>query len=306
MLKNKLQQKNIHDIMIENIFKLGWSSAKYSPDKTSTRAFTLLADSLWKKQGKGVKQLERNIARVRPELNSEELKEITRQSLRSYMRYWKEAFQLPHWPKGHAKNVLNVENPENIDQALAQGKGVILVSTHSGNWDLAGAWLAERYGKVTTVAERLKPEGLYQQFVKHREAFGAEIFPTGTPNILDILSEKLNNGEVLALMGDRDISRKGVHVPLFNETASLPIGPSRLAVTTGAPLIPIDLWYEENGPAKAKVGSVINIPRNESEEKQVLLTIKQTAKVFEKALKTHTTDWHMMQPVWLADLQTAH
>ena len=65
---------------------------------------------------------------------------------------------------------------------MDEGRGIVLPITHSGNWDVAGLWVARSWGSMTTVAERLKPESLYEKFVAYRESLGMEILPlTGCP-----------------------------------------------------------------------------------------------------------------------------
>lgn len=295
-------RRSAQDVAVEWAFRTGWAVTRYVPDAVASAGFAGIADGLWRRRAADVVQLERNIARVRPDLAPPDVRDVARLSLRSYMRYWKEAFEVPFWRPGYVRTAFTMENPDAVDAVVAAGRGAIVVATHSGSWDLAGAWFADRYGKVTTVAERLKPEGLYQQFVRHREAFGAEIFPTGTPGILDVLAERLASGDVLALMGDRDVSRRGVAVPLFGEPASLPAGPALLAVRTGAPLLPVDLWYDVNGHARARVGEVIAAPPGPDESARVHATLALIAAAFEVSLRAHVVDWHMMQPVWLADL----
>ncbi len=88
---------------------------------------------------------------------------------------------------------------------------------------------------LTTVAERLKPEGLYERFVEYRESLGMEILPTGEPDIIRTLARRLKEGRLVPLMGDRDIGRNGVVVDLFGEPASLPGRPGRARACSPAP-----------------------------------------------------------------------
>ena len=71
----------------------------------------------------------------------------------------------------------NVRGREHLDAALANGRGAVAALPHSGNWDMAGVWMTQTYGKFTTVAERLKPESLYRRFVEYRESLGFEVIP---------------------------------------------------------------------------------------------------------------------------------
>ncbi|NKS71250.1 hypothetical protein GS584_23195 [Rhodococcus hoagii] len=65
----------------------------------------------------------------------------------------------------------------NIHEAVERGRGAVLALHHSGNWDMAGVWIARRVGPPVVVAERLRPESLYRRFVRFREGLGFEIIP---------------------------------------------------------------------------------------------------------------------------------
>ena len=176
-----------------------------------------------------------------------------------------------------------------------------MVVNHAGNWDHAGAWACLRYGGLTTVAERLKPEGLYQRFAAYRESLGMEIVPTGEPDIVRTLARRLNEGRLVPLMGDRDIGRNGVTVDLFGAPASLPAGPALLAMLTKAPLHPVTLWFD--GPAaRGYVHDRIDVPAAGTREERVREMTQNVATAFEQGIREHPLDWHMMQQLWTADL----
>ncbi|KPC74263.1 lipid A biosynthesis acyltransferase, partial [Streptomyces sp. NRRL WC-3753] len=100
----------------------------------------------------------------------ERLAELSRAGMRSYLRYWMESFRLPAWSEQRIKEGFEPEGLHHLTDGLAAGKGVILALPHLGNWDLAGAWVTRNLGvPFTTVAERLKPETLYDRFVAYRE-----------------------------------------------------------------------------------------------------------------------------------------
>ena len=116
---------------------------------------------------------------VGPELPDAELDELVTRGLRSYARYWMEAFRLP--VADAATQILagfRLDGAELLAADVAAGRGAVVALPHAGNWDAAGAWVAATGWPLTTVAERLKPEGLYQRFLAFREALGMEILPT--------------------------------------------------------------------------------------------------------------------------------
>jgi KDO2-lipid IV(A) lauroyltransferase len=289
------------DAATEWAFAAGWRLVRLLPERAAVAAFDQAADGLWRRRGSGVLQLERNLARIRPEADPAELRDLSRQSLRSYLRYWREAFRLPSWSAERIATTFVLDRGEVLDDAMRAGTGALMVVNHSGNWDHAGAWACQRYGGLTTVAERLKPEGLYQRFVDYRQTLGMEILPTGQADVLRTLARRLQEGRLVPLMGDRDISRNGVVVDLLGEPASFPAGPALLAILTGAPLHPVTLWYD--GPnARGYVHDRVPVPDAGPKGDRVRAVTQGVADAFGAGIRNHAVDWHMMQPVWIGDL----
>ena len=129
---------------------------------------------------------------------------------------------------------------------MAAGRGVVLALPHSGNWDMAGVWLVQTHGTFTTVAERLKPESLYRRFIDYRESLGFEVLPLsgGERPPFEVLCERLRDNRMVCLMAERDLTRTGVEVDFFGEPTRMPAGPAKLAIETGAALLPAHCWFD--------------------------------------------------------------
>jgi len=196
---------------------------------------------------------------------------------------------------------ISVTGKEHITHALEKGHGVILALPHSGNWDMAGVWLVQTVGTFTTVAERLKPESLYQRFVDYRESLGFDVVPLtgGAVAPMQRLREALSHNGVVCLLGERDLRARGVEVVFFGEKIRMPAGPAKLAIDTGAVLCPVHCWYTSRG-----WGIRIEEPLDTS--RGVEFTTQKLANVFEKNIAQHPADWHLLQPLWLKDLSAGH
>ena len=110
---------------------------------------------------------------------------------------------------------------------------------HAGNWDFAGAWVCAHGWPLTTVAERLKPERLYQRFVAYRESLGMEIIPaTGGQPAADgrVARAGRGRGAWCRCWPTATCPRRGVEVEFFGGRTRMPAGPALLALRTGAPL----------------------------------------------------------------------
>lgn len=285
-------------------FGLGWSAVKSIPEPVADALFRQAADLAFRRGGPSVVQLAKNLRRVLGDAATPgSLAAVTRAGLRSYARYWKEAFRLPAMDRDQVFEQLDASaiGAEHIDRAAAEGRGIILPVTHSGNWDAAGLWVARRWGSMTTVAERLEPESLYEKFVAFRESLGMEILPlTGGANPSTVLKQRLRAGARVPLVGDRDLSRSGVPVTFFGEIATMPPGPAMLAALTDSYLCPTNLAFTDQGWS-IHVHPPVTLPGIRLSE-QVRGGTQLIANVFEQGIAASPQDWHMLQPLWRADL----
>ncbi len=276
----------------------GWRLVRLLPERAALAVFATAADRIYRRDGRSVQRLRANLARVRPDLDTVALERLTHAAVRSYLRYWAESFRLPSWPTEDLVRRTRVVNEAVVRDALARGTGAVAPLPHMANWDWAGAWACATGIPLTTVAERLRPERLYDEFVAFRASLGMEILPAGDAATFGTLVERVRQNRLVPLLADRDMSRSGVEVTLCGETARMPRGPAELARRTGAPLIPATLHYD--GP-ELVVTFHDPVPVGAGEA-GTAAAMQAVADVFTDALREHPVDWHMMQRVFVADL----
>lgn len=294
------------DRLTDALYGAGWSTVKKLPEPMAVRLGRTIADAVWKRRGKGVLRLEANYARVVPDASPERLAELSRAGMRSYLRYWMESFRLPSWSRERIKEGFVPKDVHHLTEGLASGKGVILALPHLGNWDLAGAWVTTKLETpFTTVAERLKPETLYDRFVAYREGLGMEVLPHEGGSAFGTLARRLRDGGLVCLVSDRDLSASGVEVKFFGDTARMPAGPALLAQQTGALLLPVTLWYDESPIMKGRVHPPIDVPETGTRTEKTSVMTQALADAFATGIADHPEDWHMLQRLWLADLDPA-
>ncbi|HEV8569986.1 MAG TPA: phosphatidylinositol mannoside acyltransferase [Actinoplanes sp.] len=283
-------------------YAAGWRLVRVLPLPVARAVFNAAADRALRHNGPGTQRLRRNLRRVvGPDMPDAELEDLVRAGLRSYARYWMEAFRLPSQSRRQFLERFRLDQADEFNAMLAEGKGAILALPHVGNWDAAAAWVVSNGFKLITVAERLKPEPVFEQFVAYREKLGMEVVPlTGSERApLDVLAEKATQGYAVALLADRDLSARGVDVEFFGGRAKMPPGPALLALRTGAPLYAVDLWFSKD---QAR-GSVRRIPLPDPSEGtldvRVKLVTQRLADAFASGIADHPQDWHMLQKLWL-------
>lgn len=281
-------------------YSVGWATVRKMPEKRAYAMFSRLADQAWRRHGPSVKQYEKNLRRVLPDATDSELRETSRAGFQSYAHYWCDAFRMPDWPRSRILD-LQVEGLEHIDQAVAGGGGLVFVGPHGGNYDHGAAFIAQRYGSLTTVAERLKPYRLFEKFVAFREELGMEVLGHGTGDLVATLQQRVEAGTIVGLVGDRDLSRHGIPVTFFGEPTRMPAGAALVARRTGATLLAVNFFYRNGQPA-ATVFEPIPVPTSGTEEDDIRTITQSIAGRFEIGISQHPSDWHMLQPLWLADL----
>jgi KDO2-lipid IV(A) lauroyltransferase len=197
----------------------------------------------------------------------------------------------------------NMTGREHLDAGLERGKGVVMALPHSGNWDASGIWLVHHSGPFTTVAERLKPESVFDRFVAYRESLGMEVIAlTGhqTPPT-QVLAERLRANRVVCLLADRDLSRNGIKVDFFGEQTRMPAGPALLAALTGASLHVVHSYFVGDDGWGHSISAPLELPDGSLREKAEAGT-QLIADMFAERIAQRPADWHMLQRLWLADL----
>ena len=304
---------------VAQLFPLAWRVARHLPEPVLRAAANVGADVAWMRRGDDVRQLERNLARVRPDARPRAVRRLSRVGLRSYMRYYRETFALGAYTPEQLAARARIVGDEPLRAERAAGRAVVLALAHLGNWDLAGAFATVHLGPVTTVAERLEPDELFQEFLAFRRALGMTIIPLDTSgsDVFRQLVRVVRGGAVLLpLLADRDLTAHGIEVDLFGERARVAAGPAALAVTTGAMLVPATIHYERLRGARRRAagapwGIVVNfepavtVPADLPRRAQVVAATQAWVDVVAAGIAEHPQDWHMLQKVFIADLDPA-
>ncbi|QES53815.1 phosphatidylinositol mannoside acyltransferase [Streptomyces venezuelae] len=294
----------IQDKVVDSLYGLGWAGVKKLPEPAAVALGRRIADVAWKRRGKSVLRLESNLARVVPDAGPERLRELSQAGMRSYMRYWMESFRLPAMDPQRFGTDVEFQDEHILREALDSGRGVVVALPHLANWDLAGAWaIGHMKAPFTTVAERLKPETLYDRFVAYRESLGMEVLPHSGGAAFGTLARRLRSGGLVCLVADRDLSASGVEVDFFGATARMPAGPALLAQQTGAVLLPATLHYGDTPKMYGRIHPEVQVPKTGTRTEKTTLMTQAVADAFAWGIAEHPEDWHMLQRLWLDDLE---
>ena len=278
-------------------YLFAWRLIGILPEKIAYGIGRTISDYVFKKNGKGVKRLRSNYARVAPSLSENELNQLTKMGMRSYLRYWIDTFRLNTWSKDQTINTVTVTNEHLLRDPVKNKQGCLVVLPHAGNWDHAAAYFCSTGINLSTVAEKLKPEAIFLKFLAYRESIGIEVLHT-EQKVVPILVDRLNAGKLVALVADRDLSKSGIEVDFFGGVAKMPSGPARLILDSDAAFISayitynkkgIHIEFQEIGPTP-QIGTI--------EEKTKILT-QLMANNFADGINRTPVDWHMLQRIWV-------
>ena len=305
---------------VSSLYRFAWRHVPALPPPVGYGLFRAGADAAWGLHrlgagAAGVGQLEKNLARVLPAPTSPgRVRRASRQAMRSYMRYFYEAFALAGMSEEQILARVRADVPPQVHADL-QRDSIVLAVGHTGNWDLVGAWACRRLATVLTVAERLEPADLFDQFVAFRERLGMRILGQGRgEKVFDRLVAAAQDGGpyVIPLLADRDLSASGVEVDLCGHTARFAAGPAALAQRLDLPLYVAGMHYESlagerRRAAGSRWGLVLTLrevprPPGPSGPERVVAHTRAWAAAMGPLLAEHAVDWHMLQPVFDADL----
>jgi KDO2-lipid IV(A) lauroyltransferase len=245
--------------------------------------------------------IERHLRRVNPTWSSWRLRSAVQEAFESYARYWVESLRLPGLGKRTVTNGLEIVGYPHVTEALDQGNGVILALPHLGGWEWAGRWLTDRGLKVTVVVERIEPPELFDWFTDLRRTLGMTVVPLG-PEAGKAILRALNANEIVCLLSDRDIGGGGVEVEFFGERTTLPGGPATLGLRTGAPILPVAVYFTHR--ANGHLGVVrppVPAERRGKLRDDVARVSQYLAHELEYLIRRAPEQWHLFQPNWPSD-----
>lgn len=230
------------------------------------------------------------------EKNKKELRKI---ALTLFSNLGKNAIEWFNFSKIDSKwfeKHVRAEGIEHLEEARKKGKGMIVLISHFGNWELTGAYIAHRGFSGTTIARRIYIEKINRLIVNMRKQKKIDvIYRDESPKkILHILR---NNG-VIGILADQDVaSVEGVFVDFFGKPAYTPTGPVKLAMKTGAAIIPTFL-VRESGDFRLFVEKEIALDISGDKERDILINTVKWTRVLEKYIRKYPDHWVWMHRRW--------
>ncbi|MGL5405285.1 MAG: phosphatidylinositol mannoside acyltransferase [Propionibacteriaceae bacterium] len=212
----------------------------------------------------------------------------------SYLRYWLEMVSLPGWDQNRLEKHVRIDLLTQVAAEVAGG-GCVVALPHMGNWDLVGAYACRHGLKVSTIAEEL-PQKTFSKFLRYRESLGFTVRGHRATGLTDALISDAQNHQLVCLVADRDLKRRGVPVLWTTEHGSVPItmpaGPAIIARRSGATLRGVVTHYEDD-QLIVEISDPIDVGK---EGDPLDEPVQQLANFFANQVCAHSNDWHLFQP----------
>jgi lauroyl/myristoyl acyltransferase len=194
---------------------------------------------------------------------------------------------------GDLEKYCHIEGREHIDQALLEGKGIVIFTPHLGPWEIAGAYLASLGYRINTVALPHPSDRVTRFFSKWRSAWGINDYPLG--GSIGHLLRALRRGDIVVLLVDRNFSRRGIELRFFDRNVTLPDGHIILAMRTGAALIPCSCFYNDRGSIEIRIEERVDAAGLHRDPAEI--GTRCLARI-EQHIRAHYEQWFAFDHLW--------
>ncbi len=202
----------------------------------------------------------------------------------------------PHLKPGELEGMVEVSGWEHAEEAVAPGRGVLVLTLHLGNWEVLAAAFALRGHAIGLVSKTARNSALDRYWRRLREAKGVRVF-TGRGVMKDILRYLQKGGAVGFVLDQYALRADGVFVPFFGRPASTLGSLAIIARRTGAPVLPV-YSYREGRRHRVVFEPVIPAPEPAPGREDVVAMTRAYSAWMEKAVRAHPEQWTWLHNRW--------
>lgn len=221
--------------------------------------------------------------------------QIAKQSVTRFGRMFMEVLRMPKMNTDNIRQYVTMEHPEYLTEALSYGKGVVLATAHSGNWEMMGASLA-MYGFPLVAVVQKQTNGDMDTFInENRTRAGMHVtYKTGVREMVKMLGE----GKIIGLLMDQDAHEDGVLVEFFGRLASTPQGAAALARMKGSPIIPAFITENADGTHKVILHPPEWVEKTDNREEDLLAMTQKLTNIIERHIRSVSHEWFWLHNRW--------
>lgn len=224
------------------------------------------------------------------------LNRIAKEVFVNFAKYLVDFFRFSKLDRNYIESNVKIVGKDNLDEALKRGKGVIALTAHIGNYELGGAIVALLDYPLNAVALDHKNKLVNNFFVRQRQIVKIKVISMGAA--LKRCYECLTKGEMLALLGDRDFSNRGVRLKFFGRDSLIPRGPAVLRLRTGASILPVFIVRLPDDTFQLSFERPISYSPTGDFEYDVRQVTERCIGVIEEYVRRYPSQWFMFARFW--------
>ena len=284
--------------MIFRLWRLGVALTGILPVRVSYAVAAFAAEVVWwclpVQRGNATDTMLHVVGRRSPR----RARRLARRSFNNYARYAVDFMRQPRMDISRVQALVDFDEWSRISAAFTGGSGVIFVLTHFGNWDIGAAVLAARGYQVNAVVETQGNGDFNRALVEARAAPGVKLIPMERAAAGIIRALKRN--QALAILIDRPLGEGGVEVEFFDARTRVPAGPARIALRTGASVVPVSFvrLSGHSGRVRAIVDFDVSVNRTGDNERDVQALTQRVMQAHECVIRQYPDQWYMFRRFW--------
>lgn len=283
--------------MMYGLYLLGIFLARVLPLKAGYAVAEFVATAYARVSKKDKDNVRSNLKVILGEdTDTEEIDAYVVGVFRNFAKYLVDFFRFPRFTEEYIKEHIEIEGREHLDECLAEGKGVIIVSMHLGNWELGGAVVGGLKYPINAIVLVQENKKINDFFTKQRSINGMKGIPLGLQ--IKECFKVLKNNEVLAIAGDKDYTSNGIYVDFFGRKAVMPKGAAVLSIRTGAPIVFTVLTREKGDSFRLTCEEPIRYKPAGDREKDVKELMGKYLRYFEKYVREYPDQWYEFRKIW--------
>lgn len=245
------------------------------------------------------RQRKRALAQMQESLNipAGQAETIVKNLFLNLGRTFLEVMYIPSLTPEKIKHYVTIENKHYLANALAEGRGVVFLTAHIGNWEWLGAALSMEGFPMTSVIKRQPNDQHTRILNEYRQMVGIEIFARGTTELVGA-AKALRKGKILGFLADQDAGGNGVFINFLGKMASTPLGPAVFAKKFKCPVIPAFIIRKPEGGHRVMIHPPLYYQNTGNEAEDLYnLTLSMT-QIIEDTIKQYPDQWLWFQKRW--------
>ncbi len=279
------------------LYRIGVLLALVLPVRVSYAMSCAITDTFYYVSRKDRKAVMNNLRVVLgPSVDDKTIAAMAKNVFRNFAKYLIDFFRSRKIDSDYLKRNVKIEGSGNLDDALAMGKGVIMLSGHIGNWEL-GALVTSMIGYPINAVVLTHQNKHINDFFTSQRLMG-NVKPIELGVSLKSCYRALKDNELLALLGDRDFTKNGIYVEFFGKRTMMPKGPAIFSYRLGSPIVPVFLVREPDGTFRYFMEKPITCPPGLEEETAVRELTARCSAAIESCIKKYPTQWFVFRNIW--------